>query len=91
MGGDNAPNNAPIFARIGQYQTPTVLAADGKYSKLIVGPPSINFLKLTVTFHMTIGDVELQATETSSFNEVDLSSMPPQFLNNNLDLHFPAP
>lgn len=91
MGGDNAPNNAPIFARIGQYQTPTVLVADGKYSKLIVGPPSINFVKLTVTFHMTIGDVELQATETGSFNEVDLSSMPPQFLNNNLDLHFPAP
>jgi len=91
VGDQPAPDDTPIFARIGNYQTPSVSVIDGRYGQLTLGPGSISFFGLTVTFHTIINEVELQAAETAVFKNVVFDTVPPRNFFNTLDLTFPSP
>lgn len=91
VGGQPAPDGTPIFARIGSYQTPSVPVIDGRYSQLTVGPESISFFGLTITFHAIVNEEELEAAETAVFKNVVFDSVPPRNMFNTAGLSFPAP
>ena len=91
VGGQPASNGTPIFARIGSYETPSVSVIDGRYSQLTVGPESISFYGLTITFYAIVNEVELEAAETAVFKSVAFDSVPPRNLFNTVDLSFPSP
>ena len=50
-----------------RYETPHVHVSGGRYADLVLGPPSINYYGLEITFHIVINGVESQAEETDTF------------------------
>lgn len=91
VGTQLATDGIPVFARIGlNYQTPPVLVVDGRYSQLIMGPPTFSYIGQKITFYIIVGEEEIQAAESAVFVEVNLGSSS-NGLMNTLDLSFPAP
>ena len=64
--GDNpAPDGLTVVARINDYESDGVVTKNGRYSFLIVLPPTIDYFIETITFH--IPEHEIQAKETDIF------------------------
>ena len=93
IGGEAAPDGTKVFARIageayygGLYSSGTVEVINGRYSSLNIGPPSVRYFGLDITFHTVIDDREVQAAETTKF-----SMKPIEKLFGTLDLTFASP
>jgi hypothetical protein len=65
IGGNPAPDGLTVVARINDYESDGVLTKNGRYSFLIVLPPTIDYFIETITFH--IPEHALQAKETDVF------------------------
>lgn len=64
--GDNpAPDGLTLVARINDYESEGVVTKNGRYSFLIVLPPTIDYFIETITFH--IPELDIQAAETDVF------------------------
>ena len=64
--GDNpAPDGLTLVARINDYESEGVVTKNGRYSFLIVSPPTIDYFIETITFH--IPELDIQAAETDVF------------------------
>ena len=90
IGGEAAPDGTKVFARIageayygGLYSSGTVDVINGRYSSLNIGPPSVRYVGLDITFHAVVDDREVQAAETTKF-----SMKPIEQLFGTLDLTF---
>ncbi|MCL0044199.1 hypothetical protein M1N24_01560, partial [Dehalococcoidia bacterium] len=69
------------FAKVGAYQTWTVVEKDGNYRNLLVAPPNAQYYNMPVTFHV----MDTVATEHDVFS----SGSAPVFKSQSFDLHFP--
>lgn len=65
IGGIPAPNGTTVQAKCDTYTSGTVTTTGGKYSFLIVGPPTAAFTGKTVIFLVN----GIQANETSTFEQ----------------------
>jgi hypothetical protein len=74
-----------LFARVGDYQTPSVESEDGRY-EVVVGPPHRSYFGRTITFYILIGESEATAPQSGTFRQVEFSGSSSQYLHNNLDL-----
>ena len=63
VAGETAPDGIIIFAMLGDYISPSVTVANGRYVGLTVGPPNVSFAGQLVTFHIET----VQADETAKF------------------------
>ena len=74
-----APPGTVLVARVGDYETSTVVEEDGRYQNLLVQPKSSDYYDLPITFHA----LEATAQENDTF----LQSGAPEF-KTAFDLHF---
>ncbi len=65
IGGNPALDGLALVARINDYESESVVTKNGRYSFLIVAPPSGDYFIETITFH--IPELEIQAHETDVF------------------------
>ena len=65
IGGNPAPDGLTLVARINDYESEGVVTKNGRYSFLIVSPPTIDYFIKTITFH--IPELDIQAAETDFF------------------------
>ena len=97
IGDDPAPDGIEVFARVGDYDTHVarpgfevrqiILTKNGEFVRMAISPPDETFIGQTITFFVTRGFDEIQASETSVFQRVNLGAN--TGLENDLDLHFP--
>lgn len=85
IGGQPVEDGIPVFARIGVYQTPTILTKNGRYSNLVVGPPSRSYFNRTITFYVVINGVEIQSAEVAVYVQAGIKDI----LRPSLGLTFP--
>ena len=65
IGGNPAPDGLTLVARINDYESEGVVTKNGRYSFLIVSPPTGAYFIETITFH--IPELDIQAQETDVF------------------------
>ncbi|MQF69757.1 hypothetical protein FIM12_05440 [SAR202 cluster bacterium AD-804-J14_MRT_500m] len=75
IGGQPVEDGIPVFARIGVYQTPTILTKNGRYSNLIIGPPSSSYFNRTIAFFILMNGVEIQAAEVAVYAQLGLKEL----------------
>jgi len=85
LGGNPVPDGTRVFARVGNYQTPTTESKDGRY-EVVVGPPERRHFGRTITFYILVSGSERMAPQSGVFREVQFGGGSPQYLNNSLDL-----
>jgi hypothetical protein len=74
-----------LFARVGDYQTPSVESENGRY-EIVVGPPHRSYFGRTITFYALVSDTESMAPQSGTFRQVQFGGSSPQYLHNSLDL-----
>ncbi len=65
VGNNTAPDGLTVVARINDYESNGVVTKNGRYSFLIVSPPTSQYFIETITFH--IPEYNIQAKETDIF------------------------
>ncbi len=79
MGGQPAPNDLQIQARVRWWNSKTVETFNGRYSALSVAPNDLALHGGTVTFHIIQNGVAVsQAAETATYSSRNLT---PAILN----------
>ena len=79
MGGQPAPNDLQIQARVRWWHSKTVETFNGRYSALSVAPNDLALHGGTVTFHIIQNGVAVsQAAETATYSSRNLT---PAILN----------